>query len=179
MGTYNSDKKSESIGRMSAGCVVTGEIFDILVEREEGRVILMQGIRSPAAAPAEKRGKFGRVIGSDKGIKGSSMKTDGGVFTSETYHCPICGNKGVVRCGRCFSITCNDMSGSFMCVSCGNSGRVVGSISEIKVERGGKPQFSGDKSSVSGSKPQFGGDKSAVSGKPRLRGDKTYPLGDK
>ena len=77
--------------------------------------------------------------GSGGGLKPAltSLDLSDGMDTGRTYHCPHCGNKDIVRCGKCHGITCYDGSGSFVCVHCGNSGAVSGTIKRIEVQRTG------------------------------------------
>ena len=71
------------------------------------------------------------TVGNSKGMKVIDLTN--GLDTSRTYHCPICGNKDIVRCGRCHRITCYDKSGHFKCAHCGNSGKVSGTMKRIEV----------------------------------------------
>lgn len=54
-----------------------------------------------------------------------------GLHVGRTYHCPVCGNKDIVRCGKCRRITCYDGKGHFTCAYCGNSGKVSGTMDSI------------------------------------------------
>lgn len=51
-----------------------------------------------------------------------------GIKRSQTYKCPICGNKNFVQCRICGNISCFDNSGWFHCAHCGNRGIVSGRI---------------------------------------------------
>ena len=55
-----------------------------------------------------------------------------GIHVGRTYHCPVCGNKNIVRCGKCRRITCYDGKGHFTCAYCGNSGKVSGTMDSIE-----------------------------------------------
>lgn len=115
---------------MPARCSVTKEDFDILLGTPKGRLTMIGSKRSECASSS----MSGSRSGSSKGMK--VMKTidlSNGLDTGRTYHCPICGNKSIVRCGRCHHITCYDRSGHFICAYCGNSGQVSGTMKRIEV----------------------------------------------
>lgn len=112
---------------MPARCSVTKEDFDIFLGSPKGRLTMIGSKRSEHASSSI----FGNRSGSSKGMKVIDLSN--GLDTSRTYHCPICGNKSIVRCGRCHHITCYDRSGHFTCAYCGNSGQVSGTMKQIKV----------------------------------------------
>ena len=99
---------------LAAGCAVTGEPFAIELAHVKGRLTMVSA--KPIKAGAG---------GGSGGLKPAltSLDLSDGMDTGRTYHCPHCGNKDIVRCGKCHGITCYDGSGSFVCVHCGNSGR--------------------------------------------------------
>lgn len=111
---------------LAAGCAVTGEPFAIELAHVKGRLTMV------SAKPIKAGGGSG-------GLKPAltSLDLSDGMDTGRTYHCPHCGNKDIVRCGKCHGITCYDGSGSFVCVHCGNSGAVSGTIQRIEVQRVG------------------------------------------
>ena len=98
---------------LAAGCAVTGEPFAIELAHVNGRLTMVSA--KPIKAGAG---------GGSGGLKPAltSLDLSDGMDTGRTYHCPHCGNKNIVRCGKCHGITCYDGSGSFVCVHCGNSG---------------------------------------------------------
>lgn len=108
---------------LPARCGVTKEEFDILLGSTNGRLTMIGSKRSEYFT-------FGRSSNS-KGMKVIDLTN--GLDTSRTYHCPICGNKDIVSCGRCHRITCYDKSGHFKCAHCGNSGKVSGTMKRIEV----------------------------------------------
>ena len=136
---------------------MTGADFDIVVESHNGKLMMIRG---------EKRNKtpVHTAMGSCSADKKSGMKSiavDGGIFTERTYHCPVCGNKRIVRCGKCHNITCYDGKGTFKCAHCGNRGKVSGSIQQIYVHNSEYKKISatGDKLNCPGDKPYYPGDK--------------------
>ena len=109
---------------MPARCCVTKEDFDILLGNPKGRLTMI----------GSKRSEYTVSEVSDGGGKGmKAVDLSNGLDTSRTYHCPICGNKHIVRCGRCHHITCYDQRGNFTCAYCGNSGKVSGTMKRIEV----------------------------------------------
>ena len=74
-----------------------------------------------------------------------------GIHVGRTYHCPVCGNKNIVRCGKCRRITCYDGKGHFTCAYCGNSGKVSGTMDSIEaydnsgMKQDGMKYYPGDK----------------------------------
>jgi hypothetical protein len=63
------------------------------------------------------------------------LKLDNGIYVGKDYACPYCGNKSIVRCGRCGHITCKDNGKFFKCDYCDNSGEVSGQITSVYVEQ--------------------------------------------
>lgn len=124
-----------------ARCAVTSEDFDITLGYEKGKFAMLSGVRA-AASPSH----------SVSTVQSSGLKTldlSNGLIAGRTYHCPVCGNKDIVRCGKCHRITCYDGKGRFKCAYCGNSGQVSGTIQSINVYNpGGMKQ--------DGMKPQNG-----------------------
>lgn len=163
MGLFDKVVKKESIESLPAKCTVTGADFDIAIERRDGKLMMLEGKKrygSTAHTPVSS-------CTADKKTGMKAIAVDGGIFTEKTYHCPICGNKDIVRCGKCHNITCYDGSGTFKCAHCGNSGKVSGTIQQIHVHD------SGYKKESAGDKPYYPGDK------PYYPGDKPYYPGDK
>lgn len=113
---------------LAAGCAVTGEPFAIELAHVKGRLTMV-------SAKSIKAGAGGGSGGLKPAL--TSLDLSDGMDTGRTYHCPHCGNKDIVRCGKCHGITCYDGSGSFVCVHCGNSGAVSGTIKRIEVQRTG------------------------------------------
>ena len=108
-----------------ARCTVTSEDFDISVGYEKGKLTMLNGKKSHLAA------NDCTLPNQGKGLK--TIDLSAGLVTGRTYHCPICGNKDIVRCGKCHRITCYDGSGTFKCAFCGNSGQVSGTMKSIDV----------------------------------------------
>lgn len=76
-----------------------------------------------------------------------------GTFFSGDMKCPYCGNDGFVKCGRCGELTCwNSSTNHFVCAACGNSGKVEGTISDLKATSG-----DGDDNSITKDKRGNGG----------------------
>lgn len=136
-------------GVIPARCTVTSEDFDIALGYEKGKFAMLSGVRT-AASPTH-----GVSTMQSSGLK--TLDLSNGLIAGRTYHCPICGNKYIVRCGKCHRITCYDGKGRFKCAYCENSGQVSGTIQSINVynpsgmkQDGMKPQsgmkyYPGDK----------------------------------
>lgn len=132
-----------------ARCTMTGEDFDIVLGYEEGKLTMLSGLKT-AAAP-------NHYMPTAKSTELKTLELSNGVVAGRTYHCPICGNRGIVHCNTCHHITCYDGKGEFTCTYCGNSGQVSGTIQSVEVYRsnglkqdGTKPQsglmcYHGDK----------------------------------
>lgn len=150
MGIFSKNDKKEIDELMPAKCIVTGRDFDITLKRRNGRLMMVEGKKRRRTY-----GKNAIMINTSEEKEGmKTLAIDGGIFTEKTYHCPICGNKDIVRCGKCHSITCYDGSGTFKCAHCGNSGKVSGTIQQIHVH-----SSDDKKSSRNGDKPYYPGDK--------------------
>ena len=108
-----------------ARCTVTGEDFDIELGYEKGKLTMLEGKKTDSASyryyPSSQ----------SKGLK--TIDLSNGLVTGKTYHCPVCGNKDIVRCGKCHRITCYDGKGTFRCAFCGNSGQVSGTMQSVDV----------------------------------------------
>lgn len=130
--------------RIPARCSVTKESFVILLGREKGRLTMLRGERS-----YETDVMNSTRSGSKTGLKKIDLAN--GLYAGRTYHCPVCGNKDIVRCGKCKRITCYDGKGTFTCSYCGNSGRVSGTMDSIEAYDGsgmkqpGMKYYPGDK----------------------------------
>lgn len=129
---------------LPARCSVTGEDFDIALGYDKGQLTMINGKLSlagprgiAAVTPAPSIGKELRTL---------DLKA--GLYASRTYHCPVCGNKDIVRCGICLRITCYDGSGSFKCAYCGNSGKVSGTMDRVQVYDRSKPKSEPKKSGL-------------------------------
>ena len=109
-----------------ARCTVTSEDFDITLGYEKGKFAMLSGVRT-VASPSHSVS----TMQSSSGLK--TLDLSNGLIAGRTYHCPICGNKDIVRCGKCHHITCYDGKGRFKCAYCGNSGQVSGTIQSINV----------------------------------------------
>lgn len=140
-------KKSEEIKgteRIPARCSVTKESFDILLGHEKGKLTMLRGERSYSMDVANSSGG---------GAKSEYKKINlsNGLYVGRTYHCPVCGNKDIVRCGKCRRITCYDGKGHFTCAYCGNSGNVSGTMDSIDaygnsgMKQDGMKYYPGDK----------------------------------
>lgn len=157
---FNKSDKKESIEIMPAKCTVTGGDFDITIQKRNGMLIMINGVKR-YDSPSHNVG-VGESYDKKDGMK--HLIADGGIFTENTYHCPICGNKDIVRCGKCHNITCYDGSGTFKCAYCGNRGKVCGTIQQIYVhdsgmKKSGSAYSKNDKPHYSGDKPYYPGDK--------------------
>jgi len=155
---FNKFKKITGDETMPARCARTKQDFDIIMKRQNGRVSLLEGKRTMSS--------YANHAGADKTAEPKtnikSIAVEGGIYTEKTYRCPICGNKDIVRCGKCHNITCYDGSGSFTCAYCGNSGRVSGVMDQVPIRDNSlKKDFAtGDKTGVKqGDKPYYPGDK--------------------
>lgn len=124
-----------------ARCTVTNEDFDITLGYEKGKLTMLSGMRTSAAP------NHYASTSRSSGLK--TLDLSNGLVTGKTYHCPVCGSKDIVRCGKCHRITCYDGKGKFKCAYCGNSGSVSGTMQSVEVY-----QPSGMKQD--GMKPQSG-----------------------
>lgn len=110
-------EKVENI--MPARCAKSGDDFSILLGWVDGKLTMLEGTLE-------------REQKSDaSGSSPCKLVLSNGIYSGKHYKCPICGNKGIVRCGKCCRITCRDQSGRFKCAYCGNSGTVSGDIKQI------------------------------------------------
>lgn len=155
---FNKLKKITGDETMPARCTRTKQDFDIIMKRQNGRLALIEGKKLASS--------YENYAGADKRAEPKanvkSIAVEGGIYTEKTYRCPICGNRDIVRCGKCHSITCYDGSGTFKCAYCGNSGRVSGVMEQVPIRDNTfkKDYTSGDKASVKyGDKPYYPGDK--------------------
>ena len=110
---------------LPARCAVTGDDFDIALGYDKGQLTMISGKMALEGA------RRAETPTSEKELKKLDLKA--GLFASRTYHCPACGNKDIVRCGKCHRITCYDKSGLFQCGYCGNSGTVSGTMDSVDV----------------------------------------------
>ena len=159
------DKKVVGDETMPARCTRTKQEFDIIMKRQNGRLTLLEGKKTVGSCASF----AGAVRTSDYKENVKSIVVEGGIYTEKTYRCPICGNKDIVRCGKCHNITCYDGSGSFTCAYCGNSGRVSGVMDQVPIRDNSlkKDFVSGDKTGAKygdkayypGDKPYYPGDK--------------------
>ena len=149
--------EKENTELMPAKCAVTGEDFDISIQRRNGKLMMLNGRKRHSLSDQS----FVSTSSSSPKEEMKMMSVEGGLYTEKTYHCPICGNKDIVRCGKCHRITCYDGSGYFKCAYCGNSGKVSGTIQEVHIHDSGikKPIHNSDKSYVYGDKAYYPGDK--------------------
>ena len=85
--------------RIPARCSVTKESFDILLGHEKGKLTMLRGERNYNVDVANS---------SRDGAKAEYKKINltNGLQVGRTYHCPVCGNKDIVRCGKCRRVTC-------------------------------------------------------------------------
>lgn len=144
MDIFKKAKEPLAEERIPARCSVTKESFDILLGHEKGKLTMLCGERSYSVDVANSSGG---------GAKAEYKKINltNGLYVGRTYHCPVCGNKDIVRCGKCKRITCYDGKGTFTCAYCGNSGKVSGTIDSIEVynssgmKQSGMKYYPGDK----------------------------------
>lgn len=125
--------------RIPARCSITKEPYDILLGHVNGKLTMLRGERS-----------YTDDIDTNirSGTKAGFKKIDlpNGIHIGRIYHCPVCGNKDIVRCGKCRRITCYDGKGNFTCAYCGNSGKVSGTMNSIDAYgNSGIKYYPGDK----------------------------------
>jgi hypothetical protein len=109
--------------------------------------ITCSSTRNPGVGRFRRVGPDWELIGVSRQRPGSVLPPSGpstasakGAFVvTEAYRgCPSCHADNLVRCGQCTSLACWDTSWpTFSCPSCGNSGPVEGSITEISSLGGG------------------------------------------
>jgi len=116
-------KKGKQDEVMPARCGKSKEDFDILLDNVKGRLTMIGSKRSEHTSS--------QVSNNSKGMKAIDLSN--GLASGSAYHCPICGNKHIVQCGRCKRITCYDRSGRFTCAYCGNKGNVSGTMKRIEI----------------------------------------------
>ena len=109
---------------LPARCSVTGEPYMITISRVNGTLTMVKGERTPQSRAQD--------MPSGSGVM-KKLDLSDGLVSGKTYHCPICGNKSIVRCGKCHSITCYDGSGYSKCINCGSSDKVSASIQSVDV----------------------------------------------
>lgn len=130
--------------RIPTRCNITKESFDILLGHEKGKLTMFRGERSYSDDVSNGIGG-----GAKAGYK--KINLTNGLHVGRTYHCPVCGNKDIVRCGKCKHITCYDGKGTFTCAYCGNSGKVSGTMESIEaydssgMKQSGMKYYPGDK----------------------------------
>lgn len=138
------NKETVTEERIPARCSVTKESFDILLGHEKGKLTMLRGERSYETDVTNSTRS-----GSKAGFKKIDLAN--GLHVGRTYHCPVCGNKDIVRCGKCKRITCYDGKGTFTCAYCGNSGKVSGTMDSIEaydssgMKQSGMKYYPGDK----------------------------------
>ena len=108
-----------------ARCTVTSEDFSISLGYEKGKLTMLEGKKTDSISHQYASSSH------NKGFK--TIDLSNGLFAGRTYHCPVCGNKDIVRCGKCHRISCYDGKGTFRCAFCGNSGKVSGTIQSVEV----------------------------------------------
>ena len=130
--------------RIPARCSVTRESYDILLGHGSGKLTMLRGERS-YTDDTSTNSRSGTKVGFKK------IDLANGLHVGRTYHCSICGNKDIVRCGKCRRITCYDGKGHFTCAYCGNSGKVSGTMDSIGaydnsgMKQDGMKYYPGDK----------------------------------
>lgn len=130
--------------RIPARCSVTRESYDILLGHESGKLTMLRGERN-CTDDTSTNSRNGRNAAFKK------IDLSNGLHVGRTYHCPVCGNKDIVRCGKCRRITCYDGKGHFTCAYCGNSGKVSGTMDSIDaydnsgMKQDGMKYYPGDK----------------------------------
>ena len=122
-------------GILPARCCKNGEEFEIVLGYEKGSLTMIEG-RKIKPGSGSKKGGLG-----DDGTQ--TMNLSDGILWGSDYHCPVCGNRNIVRCDACGRITCYDDSGTFRCSWCQNAGKVEGAIKSIDVKKdaGGQGGF--------------------------------------
>lgn len=124
-----------------ARCTVTGEDFDIALGYEKGKLTMLSGLKTSSVP--------NHCASTEKSNVLKTLNLSNGLAAGRTYHCPICGNKDIVRCGKCHRITCYNGKGKFKCAYCGNSGQVSGTIQSVEI-------YSSDSLKQDGMKSQSG-----------------------
>lgn len=130
--------------RIPARCSVTKEAYDILLGHENGKLTMLRGERS-------NKGDMSINTRGDTKAGFKKIELSSGLYVGRTYHCPVCENKDIVRCGKCRRITCYDGKGHFTCAYCGNSGKVSGTMDSIEaydnsgMKQDGMKYYPGDK----------------------------------
>lgn len=130
--------------RIPARCSATRESYDIHLGHENGKLTMLRGERSYADDIGDSNG-----VDAKEGYK--KINLSNGLYVGRIYHCPVCGNKDIVQCGKCSRISCYDGKGHFKCAYCGNSGKVLGTMDSIEVydssgiKQNGMKYYPGDK----------------------------------
>ena len=110
---------------ITAGCIKVRSDFKIRLECEDGNWCIVYATK---LLPED----FKKTARSPK----SELQVDGGIYTGNSYSCPYCGNRDIVKCSSCGGITCYNGNGMFECKFCGNAGEVSGAIESLSVESG-------------------------------------------
>lgn len=110
--------KTREENLLPARCGKTGKDFDIVLDVSGEKVTM-----------AEAR----KASGSSGSGLGKAMELPNRLGIGTSYRCPDCGNRKVVRCGRCHLMTCYDGSGSSICAYCGHTGSVKASAKPVQI----------------------------------------------
>lgn len=144
MDLLKKDNETKMEERIPARCGITKESYDIHLGYENGKLTMLRGTHIYTDDTS-----MGTRSGAKAGYK--KINLSNGLHVGRTYHCPVCGNKDIVRCGKCRRITCYDGNGYFTCAYCGNSGKVSGTMDSIEaydnsgMKQNGMKYYSGDK----------------------------------
>lgn len=122
---FGAEKQEEREEILPARCTSTGEEFEILLRQKKGSLVMVEGRK-----PKKETAGFGEKEG---GMAYKTLSLEGGLYPGAGYRCPICGNEGIVRCGKCHRITCYSGKGLFRCAYCGNTGQVSGVMDSVRV----------------------------------------------
>ena len=124
MGEFKIIKGPVNVRHIRAKCSKSNREFLIRLEQEGKAWYMVFASEADSASGRESRTAETETEGN----------FEGGLFAGADYACPYCGNDGIVRCGKCGRITCNDNGKRFQCAYCGNSGVISGSITSAYVE---------------------------------------------
>ena len=59
-----------------------------------------------------------------------------GTFYMGKMRCPYCGNENFIKCRKCGEMTCSPRGATeFKCQSCGNAGKISGTISKVSASK--------------------------------------------
>ena len=92
MGLFDKVVKKECVESLPAKCTVTGGNFDILIERRNGKLMMLEGKKSDVEASYTTR--ISNSADKKSGMK--SITVDGGLFTEKTYATMVADHSNVL-----------------------------------------------------------------------------------